>query len=195
MTRRTKIHPGLVRPPLRLARTEVRLVSCGAERPRHRYIFPFLRNCRIVYKVQRAQANDTRPDTPAVKLKSLLSPTNLARMGPLAVTLGKKSANVTGAAGRLDVVRRLHSDAGTAVQLLSLSPTAFHTRQRDGVSGPRTGRARPLKWAPDGGGRPTGKATPARKPNGRSIGRTRDNYYYRHAAIFRAGCKTARELR
>lgn len=36
------------------------------------------------------------------------------------------------------------------------------------------------------------KATSEERPNGRSIGRTRDNYYYRHPAIFRAGCKTAR---
>jgi len=36
------------------------------------------------------------------------------------------------------------------------------------------------------------KATSEERPNGRSIGRTHDNYYYRHPAIFRAGCKTAR---
>jgi len=97
----------------------------------------------------------------------------------------KKSANVTGAAV---VVRRLHSDAGTAVQLLSLSPTGFHTRPG---TASRARASRPLKRGPveyragdlDG------------TPNGRSIDRTHDNYYYRHPAIFRDGCKTARELR
>lgn len=151
-------------------------------------IFPFLRDCRIVYKVQRVRRT-SRVDTPVVKLRSLLSPTNLAgdRRTALPPT---KIIERNRRGGSSIAVQRLHSDAGTAVQLLSLSPTGFHTRRKTAqVRGPGRAavKAEPVEYR---GGDLEGGT-----PNGRSIGHTYDNYYYRHPAIFRAGCKTARELR
>lgn len=64
--------------------------------------FPFPRNCRIVHKVQRVRRT-SRIDTPVVKLKSLLSPTNLAggwTYGPSSTK--KKSANVSERVGALN---------------------------------------------------------------------------------------------
>jgi len=86
------------------------------------------------------------------------------------------------------VIQRLHSDAGISRTIIIIVTHGFPYSSRDS----KVQAARPLKPAP----RNIAEATSKNEtPNGRSIDYTRDNYYYRHPAIFCAGCKTARELR